>query len=182
MTAKVRVAGILSHAPISRALKAGGHCVTATLKAKDGDHTQFWYVIAFSETVQAELMHLSDGDTIALQGSLKADLFDTGGDKRNFRSALLPRMSCRYASRARYERTKVRLFTRLQAPAGNSDLRNVGQMVAHEKFVVGRNRRAQISKRRLVIGRPGGQFDQGLFARQSSRMASARDPSGSKKR
>jgi hypothetical protein len=38
--------------------------VTATLKAKVGDHTQFWHVVALSETVQAELMHLSDGDAV----------------------------------------------------------------------------------------------------------------------
>jgi hypothetical protein len=76
------VAGILSRAPVTRTLRSGGRCVTATLKAKDGDHTQFWYVVAFSETAQTELLHLSDGDAIAVQGSLKAELFGTGEQKK----------------------------------------------------------------------------------------------------
>jgi hypothetical protein len=45
MTARVRVAGILSHAPEGRILKAGQPVATATLKAKDGDHTRFGHVV-----------------------------------------------------------------------------------------------------------------------------------------
>jgi hypothetical protein len=53
-----------------------------------------------------------------------------------------------------------------QFPASGVNLRNVGQMIAHKKFVVGGDGGAQISERRLVIGRPVGQFDQWLFAGQ----------------
>jgi hypothetical protein len=80
MTARVCVSGILLHAPESRTLKAGGQVATATLKSKDSDCAQFWRVVAFSEPVQTELLHLTDGDAVAVQGALKAELCDRGGE------------------------------------------------------------------------------------------------------
>lgn len=84
MTARVRVSGTLVHAPESRTLKDGGLFVTATVKAKDGAHTQFWHIVSFTETAQAELMRLSDGDAVAVQGSLKAELYDKNGETELF--------------------------------------------------------------------------------------------------
>jgi single-stranded DNA-binding protein len=84
MTARVFVRGTLSRAPESGVLTNGTQFVTATLKAKDCDRTQFWHIIAFSETVQAALMHLSDGDAVAVQGSLKAELYDKEGETELF--------------------------------------------------------------------------------------------------
>ena len=59
------------------------------------------------------------------------------------------------------------LSANIQLPSTGVDLRNVREMIADEKFVVGGNDGAQISERRLVIRRPVGQFDQRLFAGQS---------------
>jgi single-stranded DNA-binding protein len=84
MTARVVVRGTLSRAPESGVLKNGAPFVTATLNAKDGDHMQFWQIVAFSETVQAELMQLSDGDAVAVQGSLRAELYDKHGETELF--------------------------------------------------------------------------------------------------
>ena len=84
MTARVFVRGTLSRAPESGVLKNGAPFVTATLNAKDGDHKQFWQIVAFSETVQAELMHLSGGDAVAVQGSLRAELYDKDGQTELF--------------------------------------------------------------------------------------------------
>src|SRR6202022_983993 len=53
-----------------------------------------------------------------------------------------------------------------ELPGLGIDLRNVGEMIAHEERVVGRDRRAEIFDRRLVVRRPVGQFDQWLLARQ----------------
>jgi hypothetical protein len=39
-------------------------------------------VLAFSESIQAELMRLADGDAISVQGALKAELYDKDGEKR----------------------------------------------------------------------------------------------------
>jgi len=82
MTTRVRVSGTLFHAPDSRTLKAGrasATAMTATLKAKDGNYTQFWRIAAFSEPVQAELMRLTAGDALAVEGALKAELYDRNG-------------------------------------------------------------------------------------------------------
>jgi single-stranded DNA-binding protein len=52
----------------------------ATLEAKDGNYTQFWRIAAFSEPVQVELMRLTDGDAVAVEGALKAELYDRNGE------------------------------------------------------------------------------------------------------
>jgi hypothetical protein len=66
----------LFRVPESRTSKSGKQFVTATLKVSDGDETQWWGVLAFSESVQAELMRLTDGDAISVQGAFKAELYD----------------------------------------------------------------------------------------------------------
>jgi Single-strand binding protein family len=69
-------------APEQRTSKAGKPFVKATLKAKDGDTAQWWKVLAFSDSVQAELVRLADGDTISVQGAFKAELYEKDGEKR----------------------------------------------------------------------------------------------------
>jgi hypothetical protein len=56
--------------------------VTATLKAKNGDESQWWKVLAFSESIQAELLRLQDGDAISVQGAFKVELYEKDGEKR----------------------------------------------------------------------------------------------------
>jgi single-stranded DNA-binding protein len=36
-------------------------------------------VPAFSETAQAEMMHLTDGDALSVQGALKAEIYEKDG-------------------------------------------------------------------------------------------------------
>ena len=79
MTAHVLVSGMLFREPEQRTSKAGKPFVTATLKAKDGETAQWWKVLAFSESVQAELMRLTDGDALSVQGGLKAETYDKEG-------------------------------------------------------------------------------------------------------
>jgi single-stranded DNA-binding protein len=74
------VSGSLFRAPEQRTSKAAGKpFVTATIRAKDGEASQWWRVTAFSETAQAELMRLIDGDSLAVQGSFKAELYTPDG-------------------------------------------------------------------------------------------------------
>ena len=70
MTAHVLVAGTLIRGPEQRTSKTGKPFVTATIRANDGDNAQWWKVLAFSETVQSELMRLTDGDALSMQGAL----------------------------------------------------------------------------------------------------------------
>jgi single-stranded DNA-binding protein len=39
-------------------------------------------VLAFSESIQAELLRLQDGDAISVQGAFKVELYEKDGEKR----------------------------------------------------------------------------------------------------
>ncbi len=69
------VLGVLFRAPESRTSKAGKPFVTATIRSKDGDGSQFIRIISFSESCQAELRLLDDGDSLSVQRSLKAETY-----------------------------------------------------------------------------------------------------------
>jgi single-stranded DNA-binding protein len=79
MTAYAIVTGTLFKAPEQRTSKAGKPFVAATIRAKDGEVSQWWRIVAFSDTAQAELMRLGDGDGVAVQGALKAELYQPDG-------------------------------------------------------------------------------------------------------
>jgi single-stranded DNA-binding protein len=79
MTAYALVTGTLFRPPEQRTSKNGKPFVTATLKAKDGETAQWWKVLAFSESVQAELMSLTDCDALSVQGALKAETYEKDG-------------------------------------------------------------------------------------------------------
>jgi single-stranded DNA-binding protein len=78
MTA-ILVTGALFKAPEGRTSKSGKVFVTATLRAKDGDAMTFIRIVAFSETVQAELLRLREGDSLSVQGAFKAGLYKPEG-------------------------------------------------------------------------------------------------------
>jgi single-stranded DNA-binding protein len=82
MTIHALISGTLFRPPEQRTSKSGKQFVTATIRVKDGEAAQWWRVTAFSETAQAELMRLGDGDALSVQGSFKAELYDKDGDKR----------------------------------------------------------------------------------------------------
>jgi hypothetical protein len=72
MSAFVLVTGAIFRAPEPRTSKAGKPFVVATIRAKDGEASQWWKVLAFSESAQAELLCLGDGDAASVQGALAA--------------------------------------------------------------------------------------------------------------
>ncbi|MCI0465749.1 MAG: single-stranded DNA-binding protein [Beijerinckiaceae bacterium] len=83
MTAFAIVTGSLHKTPERRTAKTGRLYVAATLRAKDGEASQWWRVMAFSETAQAALMRLVEGDACTVQGAFKAELYRTeGGEQR----------------------------------------------------------------------------------------------------
>jgi single-stranded DNA-binding protein len=79
MTAFAIVTGALFRAAEQRTSKAGKPFVTATIRAKDGEASQWWRVTAFSESAQAELMRLGEGDACSVQGSFKAEIYPPEG-------------------------------------------------------------------------------------------------------
>jgi single-stranded DNA-binding protein len=82
MTAHVLVTGAMFRAPESRTSKAGKTFWTATIKGKDGDAAQWWKVLVFSESAGAELSRLSDGDAVSVQGTLRVETYDKGGETK----------------------------------------------------------------------------------------------------
>lgn len=82
MSASALIIGSLFRAPEQRTSKAGRPFVTATLKAKNGDSVEWWKILAFSETVCADLMRLGDGDALSAQGALKAETYEKDGATR----------------------------------------------------------------------------------------------------
>jgi single-stranded DNA-binding protein len=69
------ITGILYRAPELRTAKTGRQFVTATLRGKEGESSQFLRITAFSESVQAELLRLQDGDALSVQGALKIETY-----------------------------------------------------------------------------------------------------------
>ena len=82
MTAHVLVCGQLFHGPEQRTSKAGKPFVIATIRAKDGEAAQWWKVLAFAETVRAELMRLTYGDALSVQGALQAETYEKDSTTR----------------------------------------------------------------------------------------------------
>jgi len=76
MTAAALITGALSRAPELRTAKSGKAYAAATVKVAAADNAvDFWSVLAFSESAQAELMRLGEGDKVSLQGSLKLEVY-----------------------------------------------------------------------------------------------------------
>ena len=82
MTAFALVTGTLFRAPEQRTSKNGRAFVVATIRAKDGETSQWWKAIAFSESAGAELLRLSDGDALSVQGALKAETYTKDGETK----------------------------------------------------------------------------------------------------
>jgi single-stranded DNA-binding protein len=104
MMAHVLVTGALFKAPEQRTSKAGKPFVTATIKAKDGDSAQWWRVIAFSESAQAELMRLTDGDALSVQGGLKVEMYAKDGGEPKLSLSIIGITSWHSGSRSKKPR------------------------------------------------------------------------------
>jgi hypothetical protein len=71
----VLVTGTLLKPP-SRLIAKSGKCyVAASLKTRDGEAVSFWKLLAFSETVQEDLLRLGEGEHLSAQGALRAEIY-----------------------------------------------------------------------------------------------------------
>jgi single-stranded DNA-binding protein len=59
----------------ARMAKSGKPFVTATLKVRDRDATQWIKLTAFSDSAQEDLMRLGEGDAVSAQGALTAETY-----------------------------------------------------------------------------------------------------------
>ena len=73
MTVHVLVTGTLFRAAERQTSKAGKVFTKATMKAAsvDASNSEFWSILAFSDTAQAELLRLGANEKLSVQGGLK---------------------------------------------------------------------------------------------------------------
>jgi single-stranded DNA-binding protein len=93
MTAFVLVSGSLWKNPEQRtSSKTGKLFTTASIRTSSADNApaDFWNLLIFSETVQSELMRLNEGDKVAVQGSLKLEIYNGKISRSVFVDAILP--------------------------------------------------------------------------------------------
>jgi hypothetical protein len=97
MTVFVLVSGEIFRAAKQQTSKAGKVFTTATMKAAsvDASNSEFWSVLAFSDTAQTELLRLAVGEKLSAQGGLKLETFtrDDGEvriSRTIFANAILP--------------------------------------------------------------------------------------------
>jgi len=83
------IVGAIYKAPEQRQSKSGKAYVVATVKVKDGDAFQWWRVTSFSESAAAELMRLSEGDSISVQGLMTAGLYTKDGGETRITFSLI---------------------------------------------------------------------------------------------
>jgi hypothetical protein len=91
MSVAVLVSGSIFREPEQRTSQAGKRYVTCTIKAASADNSSsdFWNALCFSETAGAELMRLSVNERLAVQGSMKIELFEKDGQQRISRTVFV---------------------------------------------------------------------------------------------
>ena len=77
------IVGSMFRAPESKIARTGKAYTSATVKIAADGEAIFWRVFAFSETAQAALMRLGDGDKIAVQGTIKLEVYTNKDGEHN---------------------------------------------------------------------------------------------------
>jgi single-stranded DNA-binding protein len=123
MTVHVLITGTLFRPAEQKTSQAGKRYVTATMKAAstDASNSEFWSVLAFSDTAQAELLRLGAGEKLSVQGGLKLETYaanngETRISRTVFADAILPLRAAPKEKKAKATVT---------APAGRPPLERV---------------------------------------------------------
>jgi hypothetical protein len=92
MSVHILVSGSLFKNPELKTSKSGKSYATASIRTSSADGTaaDFWNLLVFSETVQAQLLQLTEGEKLAAQGSAKIELFNGKISRTVFVDAILP--------------------------------------------------------------------------------------------
>jgi single-stranded DNA-binding protein len=82
MSAFALVTGVIFRAPVQKISKAGKPFTNCTIRAGSDDSGggDFWSIICFSESAGAELLRLAIGERVAVQGSMKVELYSAASD------------------------------------------------------------------------------------------------------
>lgn len=82
MTVAILLQGKLERASETRTSRNGHAFTMATLRVSAGSELQFWRIFVFSESAQAELARLGEGDALAVQGTPKFEIYERDGAAR----------------------------------------------------------------------------------------------------
>jgi len=80
MTVSALIQGSIAFgAPQQRTSRNGNSFVTFNMKVANGTESAIWRVFVFSESAQAEVLRLGEGDGLACQGTPKFELYQPEG-------------------------------------------------------------------------------------------------------
>ena len=92
MTASALISGRLQRDPAQKVSKSGKKYISALLKEGDGDTSTWWSLLAFSEDIIDELASLKAGDSLAVTGLFKSEIYQKGGKPRISHSLFVDRL------------------------------------------------------------------------------------------
>lgn len=83
MSAYALISGVLHKTAEEKTTKAGKPYRVASIRVKDGDEMTWWRITVFSESAQAELKRLEEGEVLAVQGPFKTSTYvDKNGETK----------------------------------------------------------------------------------------------------
>jgi hypothetical protein len=118
MTVAILAQGQLWSAAERCEARSGREYVRATLIVADDG---FWSVVAFAPDVQDELCRLDEGDSLAVQGALRVELFERDGATRVCRKIIADRILALRQPGALSKRPPRRSAMTTRKPAEHDD-------------------------------------------------------------
>jgi single-stranded DNA-binding protein len=79
MSVAALISGTISRAPEQKTSRNGNPFVTASIRVVNGNEANFWRIFVFSESAQAALLALGEGDSVACQGTPKFEMYAPEG-------------------------------------------------------------------------------------------------------
>jgi single-stranded DNA-binding protein len=93
MTVAVLISGSLFRNPEIKTSQSGKRYATASIRTASADNAtaaDFWNLLIFSTSVQEDLMRLSEGDKLSVQGSLRLEVYNGKISRTVFVDHILP--------------------------------------------------------------------------------------------
>jgi hypothetical protein len=92
MTVAILVSGSLFKNPEIKTARSGKSYASASIRTASADNAtaDFWNLLVFSTSVQDELMRLTEGEKLSVQGSLKLEIYNGKISRSVFVDAILP--------------------------------------------------------------------------------------------
>jgi single-stranded DNA-binding protein len=118
MTALALISGALFKEAETKIARASGKpFVVAKLKVAADNALDFWRIVAFSETAQAELLRLGEGDKLSAQGSLKLEIYSSKDGEQKLSRTLIADHVLALRPPPRARKPKVAPATAADGPA-----------------------------------------------------------------